>query len=153
MRAGGGTRPDGGPGVHALDRGEDAGRRTGDRRGGGPSGGRDSFDCLHFDRCGAALDELDALPEGSINYIQLCDGPEPWDPSDAELIRVARTARLVPGEGGIDLPAILRRLPPGLPVSVEVPNHAEAARTGAVALARRALEASRTMIAAVEAGR
>jgi sugar phosphate isomerase/epimerase len=111
------------------------------------------FDCLHFDRCGATLEELATLPPALINYVQLCDGPEPWRNSDEELIRVARTARLIPGEGGIDVLAILRRLPPGLPVSVEVPNHAEVARTGAVALARRALEASKAMVGKIEAGR
>jgi sugar phosphate isomerase/epimerase len=121
--------------------------------GAGHPAGAILFDCLHFDRCGATLAEIDALPPGAINYVQLCDGPEAWEVSDEALVRVARTARLVPGEGGIDLPAILRRLPPGLPVSVEVPNHEEAARTGATALARRALAASKAMIADLETDR
>ena len=109
------------------------------------------FDCLHFDRCGSALDEIPALPPGMVNYVQVCDGPAEWDNTDAELVRIARTARLVPGKGGIDLGAILSRLPDGLAISVEVPNVEEAARLGRVTLAREALEASRALVEAVDA--
>ena len=109
------------------------------------------FDCLHFDRCGSALDEISALPPGMVNYVQVCDGPAEWENTDADLVRVARTARLVPGKGGIDLDAILSRLPGGLAISVEVPNVEEAARLGRVALARAALEASRPLVGAVDA--
>lgn len=103
------------------------------------------FDCLHFDRAGAPMDELAALPPGYLNYVQICDGPPVWDPSDAELIRIARTARMIPGEGGIDLPGIVRNLPPGVAVSVEVPNRALAAELGRTELASRALAATKRL--------
>ncbi len=104
------------------------------------------FDTLHFDRCGARLDEFAALPHTLMNYVQICDGPVPYDPSDAELIRIARTARLVPGEGGIDLGAIATLIPKDMLISVEVPNHAQAAQIGVSELARRALVATKRLL-------
>lgn len=104
------------------------------------------FDTLHFDRCGAALDEFRDLPPRLMNYVQICDGPVPYDPSDEELIRVARTARLIPGEGGIDLAAIAALVPKDMTVSVEVPNHAQAMEIGASEVARRALAATKKLL-------
>ncbi|WP_193186872.1 sugar phosphate isomerase/epimerase family protein [Nisaea sediminum] len=104
------------------------------------------FDTLHFDRCGASLDEFRDLPAGLMNYVQICDGPVPYDPSDEELIRIARTARLIPGEGGIDLAAIAALVPKDMTVSVEVPNHALAAEIGASEVARRALAATKKLL-------
>jgi len=104
------------------------------------------FDTLHFDRCGATLAELADLPRALMNYVQICDGPMPYDPSDAAMIAVARTARLIPGEGGIDLAAIAASIPKDMPVSVEVPNHALAAEIGPSALARRALDATKRLL-------
>ncbi|MBO6561122.1 MAG: TIM barrel protein [Nisaea sp.] len=104
------------------------------------------FDSLHFDRCGASLDEFRDLPARLMNYVQICDGPVPYDPSDEELIRIARTARMIPGEGGIDLAAIAALVPKEMTVSVEVPNHALAAEIGASEVARRALAATKKLL-------
>jgi sugar phosphate isomerase/epimerase len=38
-----------------------------------------------------------------------------------EIIRQARSDRLMPGEGGLDLLALLRALPEHLPLSLEIP--------------------------------
>lgn len=100
-------------------------------------------DTLHFDRSGSSLDDLAALPAPLMNYMQVCDGPVPYDPTDAGMIRVARQARLVAGDGGIDLAVIIAHLPAGITVSVEVPNVELTARIGAEAVARRALEATK----------
>lgn len=105
------------------------------------------FDTLHFDRCGSTLDEISAIPPEMLNYIQICDGPVPFDTDDESLISVARTARLIPGAGGIDLPAIVARLPRDIAVSVEVPNHALAQEIGVPALVSRALAESRKLFA------
>lgn len=104
------------------------------------------FDTLHFDRCGSTLAEFADLPHCLMNYVQICDGPVPYDASDEALIRVARTARLIPGEGGIDLAAITRFIPPDMTVSVEVPNHALAQSVGASEVARRALAATKELL-------
>ena len=105
------------------------------------------FDALHFDRCGSELEEFADLPRGLMNYVQICDGPVPYDPSDEAVIAIARTARLIPGDGGIDLKAIAALIPADLTVSIEVPNHALAAEIGASELARRALVAARRLLA------
>ena len=104
------------------------------------------FDTLHFDRCGSSLGEFAALPSSLMNYVQICDGPVPYDTSDAALIKVARTARLIPGDGGIDLAAIAKFIPHDMTVSVEVPNHALAANIGPSELARRALAATKELL-------
>jgi sugar phosphate isomerase/epimerase len=104
------------------------------------------FDTLHFDRCGSSLQEFIDLPAALMNYVQICDGPVPYDPSDAGLIAVARTARLIPGEGGIDLAAVAAHIPPGMTISVEVPNHQLAARIGPSEVARRSLEATKRLL-------
>jgi len=104
------------------------------------------FDTLHFDRCGSTLAEFAELPASLMNYVQICDGPVPYDTSDAGLIQVARTARLIPGEGGIDLAAIAEFLPKDMTVSVEVPNHALADRIGPSEVARRALAATKELL-------
>lgn len=104
------------------------------------------FDCLHFDRSDSTLDEIAAIPRGMMNYIQICDGPVPYDPDGAAMMTLGRTARMIPGEGGIDLPSILDRLPKDIPVSVEVPNKALAEEIGVPDLVSRALERSRQML-------
>lgn len=104
------------------------------------------FDSLHFDRSNSTLEEFAALPPGLMNYVQICDGLVPYDPSDVELVRIARTARLIPGEGGIDLKSIAALVPKDMTVSVEVPNHALAEAVGASEVARRALLATKELL-------
>ena len=88
------------------------------------------------------------MPRERINYVQFCDGPEDYDRSDAGLIEVARRARLMPGEGGIDLGGLARAIPADAVISIEIPNHALAERLGP---AERAALALRTTRAVVEA--
>lgn len=78
------------------------------------------IDALHYDRAGATPDQVRDLPQDWINYVQFCDGPVDYDPSDEGLIAIARGARLMPGAGGIDLTGLARAIPPGVMVSVEV---------------------------------
>ncbi|HEY0918318.1 sugar phosphate isomerase/epimerase family protein [Devosia sp.] len=85
-------------------------------------------DALHFDRSNSTLEEIRALPAWMMHYAQFCDGPAEYDSSDAELVRVARSARLWPGQGGIDCVALAEAIPADLTISVEVANH-EYART------------------------
>ena len=104
------------------------------------------FDCLHFDRCDSTLEDISAIPAELMNYAQICDGPVPYDPDGEAMMVLGRTARLVPGEGGIDLPAIVARLPENIPISVEVPNTAIAAMTGVPDLVSRALQATKEIM-------
>lgn len=95
-------------------------------------------DALHYDRSATTLEQIAALPRARVNYVQFCDGPDPYDPSDEGLIAVARGARLLPGEGGIDLIGLARVIPEGVTVSVEVPHRALATKLDARARAAMA---------------
>lgn len=88
---------------------------------GAPNGGV-LVDAIHFDRSTTTLAEIRALPHSRVNYFQLCDGPGQYDPSPEGLAALARTARLFPGEGAIDLAGLIAALPRDVPVSVEVPS-------------------------------
>lgn len=110
---------------------------------GRPNGGV-LVDALHFDRSTTTLDQVAALPPALVNYVQLCDGAVPYDPEDQALIRVARGERLFPGQGGIDLAGLVRAVPPGVTISVEVPHRALAEKmdaTGRAAMAHAAIMA------------
>ena len=64
------------------------------------------------------------------------------------MMLAARTERMFPGEGGIDLVALARAMPRDIAVSVEVPTVELAKTMDATARARRALDAARRVIAA-----
>jgi sugar phosphate isomerase/epimerase len=99
-------------------------------------------DPIHFFRADNDFDDLKGAP---LRYLQFCDA-HPGRPADtAELMRQARGDRLFPGEGALDLRALLRATPPELPLSVEVPV---AQKLEPLERARRALEATRRVLAA-----
>lgn len=104
-------------------------------------------DTLHFDRGRGTLAALDRLPQRWFRFAQICDGPAAFSPAIEDLTRIGREARLLPGEGGIDVAAIVRHLPP-IPLAVEVPNKARLAELGPERYARRCLEGTRAYLAA-----
>jgi sugar phosphate isomerase/epimerase len=53
----------------------------------------------------------------------------------------------MPGEGSIDLRAIIGRLPADIPIAVEIPNSRVAATMSDEERARRAYEATRALLA------
>lgn len=110
-----------------------------------PNGGI-IVDALHFDRSGGRADQLADLPRDWLHYAQLCDGPAERPATHEEMIRAARQERWLPGEGGIDLAGLWRRLSADLPVSVEVPHQRRIAELGHERWAREALLASRRLI-------
>jgi sugar phosphate isomerase/epimerase len=79
-------------------------------------------DLLHLLRSGGSIAELAAAPPGAVLYGQFCDGPAacPAERLDEE----ASSARRLAGEGVFDLAGFARALPPGCPVSVEIPRNA-----------------------------
>lgn len=79
-------------------------------------------DAFHFDRSGSRLDDLRRLPASRMHYAQLCDVVGPCPSDMAEILRQARQERCFPGEGDCDLSGLLRCLPPGLPLSLEIPT-------------------------------
>lgn len=105
------------------------------------------IDSLHFDRSKSRIEDIATIPVQHINYVQVCDGLADYDPSDAGLIEIARNSRLFPGEGEIDIASILRAIPDGTPLSVEVPKRALAATVNAEQRAREGFEATRRLLA------
>jgi sugar phosphate isomerase/epimerase len=97
------------------------------------------IDAIHFFRAGDTLDVLTSVPREYLHYAQFCDarGERPNDMQ--EIIRQARSDRLMPGEGGLDLTGLLGALPAELPLSLEIP-YAKPMRP--LERARRAREAT-----------
>ena len=91
------------------------------------------IDAFHLVRSGGSVD-LITPGDPDIGYVQLCDIAGPIPAMD-EILREARSDRLLPGKGDIDLAALLERLP-ALPVSLEVPS--DAMRDSGVSAERRA---------------
>ena len=109
-------------------------------------------DALHVSRSRTPMADISAIPRSWMNYAQICDGPAEIPTTNEALNFAARHARLLPGDGAIDLPALVAALPAGLPISVEVPNDEQAPALGAQEWARRALAASKAVIAQVQHG-
>ena len=96
-------------------------------------------DAIHFYRAGDRVDQLAAVPRHYLHYAQFCDAHRERPAEMQEIIRQARADRLMPGEGGLDLAGLLRALPAGLPLSLEIPY---ARPMPALERARRAREAT-----------
>lgn len=110
--------------------------------------GRILVDALHAGRSRTSLADIAAIPEGLLSYAQICDAPGEIPATDEGLIHTAREARLLPGEGGIDLVGIFTQLPQDLPISVEIPNLQRSPVLGVGEWARQALQATRKTLAA-----
>lgn len=106
-------------------------------------------DPLHFDRAADELAQLARLPASRFNFMQLCDAPAAR-PADLDtMLFQARAERLMPGDGGLDLKALLATVPADTPISLEVPMHALAATTPASVRARRMLQKTRALLDAI----
>lgn len=99
-------------------------------------------DAIHFFRADNEFADLAGAP---LRYAQFCDA-HPGRPADMqEVMRQARGDRLFPGEGALDLRGLIAALPPGLPLSLEVPV---ARKLAPLERARLALEATRRLLGA-----
>ena len=104
-------------------------------------------DTLHFDRSGSTLEQLARIPASRLPFVHVCDAPVQDAYTTEELLHAGRAERLPPGEGAIDLMAILRHLPPGIPMALEVPMTSWAREVGPEAVARRVREAATRLLA------
>jgi sugar phosphate isomerase/epimerase len=100
-------------------------------------------DALHFDRSDSHFEQLGEIPAQWLHYAQICDGPAQRPTTHEGLIQAARSERLLPGEGDIDLVRLWKELPTQLPVSVEIPHDERVAQMGVEAWARAALVAAK----------
>ena len=104
------------------------------------------IDALHFFRSHSSLDELAALPATWFHFVQLCDAPATIPSSVDGVIHAARSARSLPGYGGLPLPDLLDLLPAG-PYSLEVPNDVLRRELGTAEFARLVLTLARAIVA------
>jgi sugar phosphate isomerase/epimerase len=104
-------------------------------------------DMLHFHRSRVALDELDRVPREWFHFVHLCDAPPDIPSAKEDLIHTAREERLYVGEGGIDIAAVLNRLPE-VPYSIELPHLARVRELGYAEHARRCLQTAKEYFAA-----
>jgi sugar phosphate isomerase/epimerase len=100
-------------------------------------------DLLHLMRSGGTIAELAATPAEYILYGQIADGPaNPPESLDFE----ASSERQLCGEGAFDVAGFVRALPPGCPISVEIPrNHAVGNKTTGERV-RRAIDSVRAAL-------
>lgn len=82
------------------------------------------IDSLHFDRSGCAASDLAGLPPSWFHFAQIADAPAVAPSRTDGLIHTARAARLLPGDGSVDLKGLLTHLPTGTPLAIEIPNAA-----------------------------
>ena len=82
--------------------------------------------------------------------MQFCDVPAAIPPTMDAILAEARGERLFPGEGGVDLVGLLRAVPRDLPLSLEVPTLTLAKTVGATERARRALAATKRVLAQLD---
>jgi len=109
-------------------------------------------DAFHFDRSGSSLDQLARVPAQRLGYAQLCDVQGPRPSAMAEILRQAREERCFPGEGSADLLTLLRELPIGLPLSLEVPTRGLREQgVSPLQRARRALVGARRLLQQLQA--
>ena len=115
-----------------------------------PNGGV-LVDPFHLSRSHSRIADVAALPRQQLRFMQFGDVPAAVPPTMDLILAEARAERLFPGDGDLDLPALLRAVPAELPLSVEVPTHTLARTVGAVERARRALAGTRRLLAACDA--
>jgi sugar phosphate isomerase/epimerase len=104
-------------------------------------------DTLHFNRSRVELEELDQVPREWFHMVHLCDAPAEIPNTTADLIFTGREARLDPGCGGIDLAAIINRIPQ-VPYSLEIPNLERVKAVGYAEHARLCCANARAYLAA-----
>lgn len=109
----------------------------------GAANARVLVDALHVLRSTTRLADLSALPARVVQYAQVCDAPLDPPTTVEGLIHAARSERLLPGEGAIDIAALLAALPADIPLSVEIPNETRCASLGAAGWAKACFDATR----------
>lgn len=112
-----------------------------------------TVDTLHFNRSNCSLEQFDGLPPTWFQFMQICDAPAVAPTTIEGLIFAAREDRLIPGEGGLDLAGVIRRLPEKVVVAVEIPNTALARKMSNEDRAKLALEGTKRLVDQVRAER
>lgn len=80
------------------------------------------LDTLHFDRSESSLMDIVGAPKSRFPFLHLCDAEVKPPYTESELLRTAREARLIPGDGDIVLREILLKFSSDVPVALEIPR-------------------------------
>jgi sugar phosphate isomerase/epimerase len=108
------------------------------------------IDMHHFHRAHDRPEMLDGLPREWFHFAHLCDAQSRIPSDRDEMTRIMREERLYPGEGGIDIAGILRRLPK-MVYSIELPHLARVKEMGYAEHAFRCLESAKAYFATSKA--
>ncbi|HEX7853450.1 MAG TPA: sugar phosphate isomerase/epimerase [Sphingobium sp.] len=104
------------------------------------------IDTMHTVRSGSTAADIAALDPDLIDYVQICDAPR--EPRFESYFEESMYERMVPGEGGLDLPALLKVLPADRVYALEVPLREQAlAGVGPHERLRKCVEATRRLLA------
>jgi sugar phosphate isomerase/epimerase len=103
-------------------------------------------DALHFSRSGGLPSHIAGIDPSLFRYAQICDAAAVIPRETGDLIREARTGRLLPGEGALPLRDLVAALPATIPLAIEAPVRA----TADLPLLTRAQRAWRSMQALLE---
>jgi len=101
-------------------------------------------DMLHMGRSGSSVDELRRLPREWFHFAHVCDAEVEVPPTMERVLRTARSERLFPGEGSIDVRGILACLPSDIPYSLEIPRDTLMKAIGPEEVASLALRVARS---------
>ena len=116
--------------------------------------GRDNagmlIDAFHLSRSRSRIEDIAMIPPSRLHFMQFCDVPAVVPATMDAILAEARAERLFPGEGGVDLLGLLRAVPRELPLSLEVPTHTLAKTVSATERARRALAATKRVLAQLD---
>ena len=83
-------------------------------------------DALHFSRSGGWPADIAGVDASLFKYAQICDAAAAMPREAGDLIREARTGRLLPGEGALPLRDLVAALPASIPLAIEAPVRASA---------------------------
>jgi sugar phosphate isomerase/epimerase len=103
-------------------------------------------DTLHFARSGSRLEHLDLISPVRLPLVHVCDALAGESFTTEQLLHTARSERLPPGEGDIDIRSILERLPADVVIGLEVPMDTSTRERGPEEVARRVRGAAARLI-------
>jgi sugar phosphate isomerase/epimerase len=105
------------------------------------------IDPLHLARSGGSPADVKALDHKYFPYAQISDGIlEPGEPNPALFGKLGLGKRAMPGEGQLPLREVIAALPPGIPLSVELPHALAPKGTSARDWAKITLESTRNFL-------
>jgi sugar phosphate isomerase/epimerase len=111
------------------------------------------IDPFHLSRSRSRIEDIATVPSSRLRFMQFCDVPAEIPPTMDAILAEARAERLFPGEGGVDLLGLLRAVPRDIPLSLEVPTATLAKTVDATVRARRALAATKRLLAQLDGER